>query len=718
MSDEILVQAQYRLIEALAEAEVLNRRLAAVAAHTSNGVILTDANGLTQWVNDGFTRITGYSFADVEGRKPGDVLQGPETDPSTVKHMQRCLARREGFKVELLNYHRSGRKIWLEIEVQPILDEQGRLTSFMAIETDITSRRQSQLRLAAQYLTSRILADADSLTEAAPRLLQTICENTEWDLGALWCADPQAVSMRCVDAWSAPSSGTDEGYPIGCEVHHGDTDQMPGLAWIQGSPCWITDLCQEPTLQRIPQVTRMGLKTGLAFPIVASGRLWGVVELYRFDQTEPDEQLIQLLEGLGNQMGQFLVRKQAEQQLRADRDALAVAKEAAEAANRAKSEFLAMMSHEIRTPINGLMGMIDLTLDMPLAEEQLEQLGMARSAADGLLAIVNDILDFTKIEAGRLDLERAPFSLRATVQQTVRTISRHAASKGLQVVIEDFDHVPDRLLGDAGRLSQVLLNLLSNAVKFTDQGSIRVGVASHRFSEGRLSLQMFVADNGCGIPEDKKEAIFQVFEQIDQTATRRVGGTGLGLAIAARLVKMMGGRIWVDGQLGQGSTFQFTLDLPVDSSTPSSPARSAKNSGVVPLERRRRILLAEDEDISREVVMRLLSRRGHQVTAAINGHDALKKWMAAPEAFDVLVTDISMPEMGGVELTCAIREVDEPAGRQLPIIAMTANALKGDAERFLAAGMNHYIAKPFRSEAFLELIEDIAPIGADSRVTC
>ncbi len=718
MSDEIVVQAQHRLIEALAEAEVLNRRLAAVAAHTSNGVILTGGDGLIQWVNEGFTRMTGYTFAEVEGRKPGDVLQGPQTDPRTVAHVRKCLARREGFKVELLNYHRSGRKIWLEIEVQPIFDERGRLTNFMAIETDITSRRESQRRLATQYLTSRILADAVNLKEASHHLLQTVCAHIEWDLGAIWLTDPQVQRLRCIDAWSADPDRTRGFCQLGREIQQEAVDGLPGLVWSQGLPCWITDLHSEESFQGVAEVVQAGLKTGLAFPILGGGRLWGVVELYRFDETEPDEQLMQLLEGLGNQMGQFLVRKQAEQELRSDRDALAVAKEAAEAANRAKSEFLAMMSHEIRTPINGLMGMLDLTLNTPLADDQLDQLCMARSAADGLLAIVNDILDFTKIEAGRLDLEHAPFSLRPTVERTVQTISRQAASKGLQVVIEDFGNVPDRLIGDAGRFSQVLLNLLSNAVKFTDQGSIRIGVATHHCSNNRLSLQMFVADTGPGIPEEKRETIFRVFEQIDQTATRRVGGAGLGLAIAARLVKMMGGQIWVEGRLGVGSTFHFTMELKVDTSASPNPTRPAKHTETVPLERRRRILLAEDEDISREVVVRLLSRRGHQVTTATNGCEALKKWEADPAAFDILVTDISMPEMGGVELTCAIRQIDEPAGRALPIIAMTANALKGDAERYLAAGMNHYIAKPFRGDDFLQLIEEIIPLNSASGVAC
>jgi PAS domain S-box-containing protein len=703
------------------ESDAVIRRLAAIASRTSNAVILTGPDGHVQWVNDGFTRQTGYSLADVEGRKPGIILQGPQTDPRTVASMRQCLARGEGFSAEVLNYDRHGRKYWAAIEVQPIYDPRGQLTGFMAIESDITRRRQAQLRQTSQCLASRILAESSTMEQAAPRLLQTVGKNMEREVGVIWRVDPEAGVLQCAYLWSTKAASDSLFCQQSRQIACAAGEDLPGSVWALATPLWVTDFTQEPGSSRVTAAAAAGLRCGLAVPIPVEGQCWGVIEMFAADAEPPDEELLQMLDGIGHQLGQFIVRKRAEEELRRDRDALALAKEAAEAANRAKSEFLAMISHEIRTPINGIMGMLDLTLDTSLGDEQRDQLGMARSAIDGLRAILDDVLDFSKIEAGRMQLEHAPFSLGQVIDQVVRTVSLRAKRKGLEVLVEDLTGIPDRLMGDASRLSQVLLNLVSNAVKFTDQGTIRIGAATHRLVDQRVRLHAFVADTGPGIPEAKRQAIFQVFEQIDQSLTRRHGGTGLGLALCSRLVKLMGGEIWVDGQVGVGSTFHFCLELDVDrTSAPPpdqpAPAAAAKPASVVPPESSLRILLAEDEDVSREVVVRILTRRGHTVTAAASGRQALEMWEANPDGFDVLVTDISMPELGGVDLTQAIRQIEPPTGRRLPIVAMTANALRGDAERYLAAGMDRYVAKPIHRDEFLRTIEACRGVQTASAV--
>ncbi|MCL4201667.1 MAG: PAS domain S-box protein [Pirellulaceae bacterium] len=706
------------------EADVVMRRLAMIAARTDNAVILTTSDGRIQWVNEGFTRQSGYTLEEALGQTPGSLLQGPQTNPQTVAHMRDCLARGEGFNVEVLNYRRDGQKYWLAIEVQPIHDENGGLVGFMAIETDITRRRQTQRRLATQYLATRVLAESPSLIKAAPRLLQTVCENLEWDVGMLWCIDPQVGVLHCVDVWGAHPERTGAFCQLCSKLEFTAGEGCPGSVWSSATASWSTDATWETTCVRVSEAAAAGLRINLAFPIVAEGEVWGVMELFGSEVMEPDDELLHLLEGLGNQLGQFIVRKQAEESLRLDRDALALAKEAAESANRAKSEFLAIMSHEIRTPINGILGMLDLTLDTPLPADQQSQLIMARSAADALRAILDDILDFSKIEAGKLELAQMPFSLRSTISQTVQTMTVRSQQKQLPILVEDLSQLPDSLLGDAGRVSQVLLNLVSNAIKFTDQGQIRLAAKVARQEEDHVELHFSVADTGPGIPEDRRVAIFHAFEQNERSDTRRFGGSGLGLAICARLVEMMGGKIWLDSQMGLGSTFHFTARFGVDRTRPPT-AHTTPHSGPKTLEepsiaaapkRALRVLVVDDEEVSRKVAALILIRRGHVVTTAAGGQQALAIWKAETLGFDVLVTDISMPEMGGLELTRAIRQLEQPTSRRLPIIALSANAMRGDAERCLAAGMDSYLTKPIRREDFLRTIEDFGqvPAGTDS----
>ena len=358
------------------------------------------------------------------------------------------------------------------------------------------------------------------------------------------------------------------------------------------------------------------------------------------------------------------------------------AKEAAEAANRAKDEFLANVSHEIRTPFGAILGMTDLVLDTPLTDDQRQCLTTARSAADSLLGLVEDLLDFEKIEAGKLELAPAEFSLRATLSDTVRTLTVRAQSKGLELVYHVQPDVPDALVGDAVRLRQVVLNLVSNAIKFTEQGEVvvRVEVASDPAPGGEAVLRFVVTDTGIGIPPDDLDRIFRAFEQVDSSTTRRHGGTGLGLTIAARLVGLMGGEIGVESEPGRSSTFSFTARFgrqshpsEPDDARPSVAIReAAPATGVPPL----RILVAEDSEFNVRHLERLLTRRGHHVRLASNGREALN--LVRELAFDLLLLDLHMPELDGFQVVRAIRERERAAGGHLPVIALTASARKVD----------------------------------------
>ncbi len=369
---------------------------------------------------------------------------------------------------------------------------------------------------------------------------------------------------------------------------------------------------------------------------------------------------------------------------------LAAAKTRAEEANRAKSEFLANMSHEIRTPINGILGMLHALEATDLTEPQRGDLNIAKTSAEALLSVIKQILDFSRIESGRLQLEETGFSLRECVDDVVHILAFSAKEKGLDLS-RGFEGPPTgRVIGDPARLRQVLLNLANNAIKFTAKGSVRVTVTTVESGPGNVSAEFSVSDTGIGIPAEQQALIFESFRQADGSVNRKYGGTGLGLAISSRLVALMGGHLRVTSEPGKGSIFSFTLGFRID---PTQPA------GAVAQEREAiedypglEVLVAEDNRVNQLVAVRLLERLGHRATLANNGREALE--ILAGRRFDLVLMDMQMPEVDGLEATRTIRKMEPDGKLHLPIIAMTANAISGDRDRCIEAGMDGYVSKP------------------------
>ena len=391
-----------------------------------------------------------------------------------------------------------------------------------------------------------------------------------------------------------------------------------------------------------------------------------------------------------------------EEKIRQRTEALEESAHRAEAATRAKSEFLANMSHELRTPLNGILGMIDIVLDSRLSAGQHEELETAKESALSLLALVDDILDLSKIEAGKMDLEQIRFAPRELATNCRRVLSPRARQKGLAFRCDVAPDVPDYLLGDPLRLQQVLMNLAGNAIKYTHQGSVDVSTSRAPTAEpGSVELHLDVVDTGIGIPKEKQSAIFEEFTQADGSITRQYGGTGLGLAISKRLVEAHGGRLWVESEVGRGSSFHAVLQL---QEAPSLPQEAACLVAAEPIDGKdlspAHILIVEDNPINRKVIAGLLAKRGYRTAVAADGRQALEALEMS--AFDVVLMDLQMPVLDGLEATRLIRE--DARWRNLPIIGLTAHAMIGDRERCLDAGMDDYLSKPIRPEVLLEAV--------------
>jgi PAS domain S-box-containing protein len=648
------VAERQRAERELHERELEASRLAMVASRTEQMVMILDQQGRIEWANDACARFSGYSLQDMRGKLAHTLMRGPATDAAATEAIADAVVRGEPCRVEFVAYTREGEARVLEVEGQPLRDEQGRYFQYALISPDITERKRTEaaLRESAEYF--RALFDESPVAAAI-----------------------QAPDMRIVRANAAHTRML--GYTI---------DQVIGRDPVNF--CHPDDVDAAHAARRARARGDRGPHTFERRMLTGDGRtIWVRGHAVRFNDASGERYTLTMLENITES-------KEVEQVLRD-------AKEIAESASRAKSQFLANMSHEIRTPMNGVLGMTELLLGTPLSDKQRRFAEAVYRSGESLLEIINDILDFSKIEAGKLELESVDFNLRTLVEDVFELLAPRAHQKRLELASRIEPTVPTVVRGDPMRLRQVLTNLVGNAIKFTESGEVVVQVAARPGTGAEVQRVAFeVRDTGIGMRPDALERLFTVFMQADQSMSRRYGGTGLGLAISKQLVELMGGAISVASRFGEGSVFRFEVPLAAgDAGALAPPVDTARLAG-------RRVILVEDNPTNRSILEGQLRGFGMDVATADNGATALELLRAAARAgtpFDAAVVDMKMPIMDGLTLATELRR--DPRLADVRMVMLTSLGSGNEAKLAYDSGIEAYLTKPVRQA---ELIESLGRV--------
>lgn len=650
--------------DALRASEAWSSKLALVASRTNNAVVITDPHVRIEWVNAGFTRLTGYTLDEVRGRNPGHFLQGPDTDRDVVRRIAESVRGKLEFHAELVNYAKDGRKYWVEIEGQPVLDERGTVTQYIAIETDITERKAAAAELAQQH-------------EFATTVMNTVA---------------QGITV------TGPDWRFDYVNPAFAQIAGVEQDQLIGL-----SPMAFGDPLSADILERVKQERLEGRSSTYEMRIRRRDGSFVDVQVTGVPRWRDGTFL-----GTISVVSDVTERKQQMAELEG-------AKESAERANHAKSEFLSRMSHELRTPLNAILGFAQLLSLDELSTDQLDSVARITMAGKHLLSLINEVLELSRIEVAGLGIELAPVTVCAVVDDVIGLVRPIASARQVEVRYSD-DVAAKHVLADAQRLKQVLLNLLSNGIKYNRPGgSVTVSCARPDASTVRL----VVRDTGIGVPEEKVDRLFVPFDRLDIEQRSAEEGAGIGLALTRRLVEAMGGRIGVESTVGQGSA--FWVDLPsverpdgADDGAAAAVPHAGEEARLAH-DRPLRIAYVEDNLANLELVRKAVSRHhGVEIVSAMTGQLGLD--LIRSSRPDVVLLDLHLPGMSGENILDALEA--DPATRDYPVVVVSADATRARIESLEGRpNVVRYFSKPIDVVELMQVVREVAqrvagPVGA------
>ncbi|OQY46188.1 MAG: hypothetical protein B6242_08470 [Anaerolineaceae bacterium 4572_78] len=643
ISTGIDITQQEEAEKALVEAARENLRFMRTIEASPVGIVISNAissNIPIIYVNPAFTRITGYDDKEIIGKNIF-MLYGENTAPKSIEKIQTAVKERQEITLTMVNYHKDGRPFWNDIKITPIFSRK-KLLYFTAVMSDVTARKQTE----------------KALRESEHRL-RTVITNMPV---IMFAADSNGV-CTLYEGKGLETIGKQSEQAVGKTIHEFYQDSPHLIEFVERA-------LNGESFTTTVEIEHYFFQSHYTPIHEIDGEISGMIEI-SIDITE---------------------RKMAEEAMRQ-------AKEEAEAASAAKSEFLANMSHEIRTPLNAIIGMTSLLLDTNLTDEQIEFAQTVRNSGNGLLTIINDILDFSKIEAGKLELEYQPFNLSECVEECLDLLAQKATDKNLEIAYMTEHDTPVSIHGDVTRVRQILVNLLSNAVKFTTEGEIIVSVIGEQLYEKFYEIKFSVHDTGIGIPQNRRHRLFQSFSQIDASTTRKYGGTGLGLVISQRLSELMGGRMWVESEDGEGSTFNFSI-IAEKNDAPEWKYLTKPH----PVLQGKRVLIVDDNATIRRILSRHVRNWGMFPMPLSSGQEALA-WLDEGEMFDLGILDMDMPKMDGLTLAKKLQKHDD--SKTMPLVMLTKIGEKADEMKSSLINFVSALTKPIKPTQFYEVLVGI-----------